>query len=187
MSQGRTKERHNAIAHDLVHRPFIAMHGVHHAFQHRIEELASLFRVALSQQFHGAFEVRKQHRDLLALAFQRTAGDEDFLREIRRGVGEGGQRGCPGWRCGRRRRPHRIGPDEDPALLIHRQALAVDDLIFEVIQRSVVQLALPLQGPIRQAAPLAQQRDHLIHDGDKIHRLSSHSGVVPGCACALSS
>ena len=39
------KEGHDAIAHDLVHRAFIAVHGVHHALQGRIEELPGLFRV----------------------------------------------------------------------------------------------------------------------------------------------
>ena len=68
------KQGHNAIAHDLVHGPLIAMHGRHHALQHRIEELACLLGVAVSQEFHGAFEIGKQYRDLLAFACQGTAG-----------------------------------------------------------------------------------------------------------------
>ena len=35
-----------------------------------IEELARLLGVAVGQQLRGALEVGKQHRDLLALAFQ---------------------------------------------------------------------------------------------------------------------
>src|SRR2546426_9178846 len=84
--------------------------------------------IAMLQQ-HGRVSYRALKRqfalddaflDLLALAFQRTAGGENFLREIGRGVGEGGQCGCPGWRCGRRRRRPRLttGPDEDPAFFI---------------------------------------------------------------------
>ena len=96
MRQGRPKQRHDAIAHDLVDRAFVAVHGGHHAFQHGIEELPRLFRIAVGQQLHGAFEVGKQHRDLLALAFQGTAGGENLLREIGWGVGEGA---C-GRRCG---------------------------------------------------------------------------------------
>jgi hypothetical protein len=42
-------------------------------------------------------------------------------------------------------------------------------------------LKLPLEGAIGQASPLAQQRNHLIHDRDTIHRLSSRSVVVPAC------
>jgi hypothetical protein len=70
----RPKQGHNAIAHDLIHGPLIAVHGGHHALQHRIEELTGLLWVAVRQQFHGALEVSKQHRDLLAFASQRTAG-----------------------------------------------------------------------------------------------------------------
>ena len=70
----RPKQGHNAIAHDLVHGPLIAVHGRHHALQHRVEELARLLRVAVSQEFHGAFEIGKQDRNLLAFAGQRTAG-----------------------------------------------------------------------------------------------------------------
>ena len=88
MGQRRPKQRHDAIAHDLVDRALVAVHGRHHVFQDRIEELPGLLGVALGQQFHGAFEVGKQHGDLLALAFQGTAGGEDLLREI-------------GWRVGR--------------------------------------------------------------------------------------
>ena len=84
MRQGRTKEGHDAIAHDLIHRAFVPVHGGHHALQHGIEELARFLRVALGQEFHRAFEIRKEHRDLLALTFERTAGREDFLREIGR-------------------------------------------------------------------------------------------------------
>ena len=74
MRNRRPKQGHNAIAHDLVHGAFVAVHGRHHALQHRVEELARLLRVAVGQQLHGAFEIGKQHRDLLAFAFQRTAG-----------------------------------------------------------------------------------------------------------------
>ena len=72
MGQGRPEQGHNAVPHDLIDRALIAMHRRHHAFQDGIEELPGLFRVAVGQQFHGAFEVGKQHRDLLALAFEGT-------------------------------------------------------------------------------------------------------------------
>ena len=36
--QWRSKQGHNAIAHDLVHRAFIAVYRLHHACQHRVEE-----------------------------------------------------------------------------------------------------------------------------------------------------
>ena len=92
MGHRRAKQRHNAIAHDLVHRAFVAVHGRHHALQHGIEELPGLLGIAVGEQFHGAFEVGKQHGDLLALAFQGASGGEDLLGEIGRGVGERGAR-----------------------------------------------------------------------------------------------
>jgi hypothetical protein len=82
------KERHDAVAHDLVDGAFITVHGRHHALQDRIEELPGLFRVTLRQEFHRAFEVRKQPGDLLTLAFEGAFGGEDLLRQIGRGVGE---------------------------------------------------------------------------------------------------
>ena len=74
MRDRRPKQGHNAIAHDLVHGAFVAVHGRHQALQHRVEELARLLGVAVSQEFHGALEVGKQDRDLLAFAGQGTAG-----------------------------------------------------------------------------------------------------------------
>ena len=91
------EERHNAIAHDLVHRAFVAVHGVHHGVQGRVEERLGLFRVEVADQLGGAFQVGKQHGDLLAFAFQGALGRQDLLGEIRGGVGEG----CgPARRCG---------------------------------------------------------------------------------------
>jgi len=58
------------------------VHGLHHALQHRIEDSARLLRVAIGEQFHRAFEVGEQHRDLLALAFQRRARGQDALGEV---------------------------------------------------------------------------------------------------------
>ena len=69
VGQGGTKQRHDAIPHDLVDGPLVAVHSGHHVCQDRIEELPGLLGIALGQQFHGAFEVGKQHGDLLAFAF----------------------------------------------------------------------------------------------------------------------
>ena len=46
------------------------VHGSHHALQHRVEEPPRFLGIAVGQQLHGAFEVGKQHGDLLALASQ---------------------------------------------------------------------------------------------------------------------
>ena len=78
-----TEERHDPVAHDLVHRALIAVDGLHHALQHRIEDLARLLGIAVGEQLHRALEVGEEHRDLLALAFQGGLGGEDLLGEVR--------------------------------------------------------------------------------------------------------
>ena len=86
MGNRRPEQRHNAITHDLIHRPLVAVYGLHHALEHWVEELAGLFGVTVGQQLHRALEIRKEHRDLLALTFQGAFGGEDFLGEVGRGV-----------------------------------------------------------------------------------------------------
>ena len=121
MGQGRPEQRHDAIAHDLVHRALVAVHGLHHALQHRVEELPGLLRIAVGQQLHRAFEVGKQHGDLLALAFQGTAGGEDLLGQIGGRVGERGRlHGLLGRGGGERQRhpsrPARCPPHRPPGV-----------------------------------------------------------------------
>ena len=82
MGKRGPKQGHDAIAHDLVHRALIAMHGRHHALEDRVEELPRFLGVTVGEQFHRALEVGKQHGDLLALAFQGAAGGEDLLSEV---------------------------------------------------------------------------------------------------------
>jgi hypothetical protein len=80
MGDGRPEERHNAIAHDLIDGPpLIAMDRRDHPFQHRIEQLPRVLRIAIGQQFQRTSQVGKQYGDLLALAFQGAFGGEDFL------------------------------------------------------------------------------------------------------------
>jgi hypothetical protein len=84
----RAEEGHNPVAHDLVHRPLIAVHGGHHPLQHRVEELPRLLGVAVGQQLHRALQVGEQDGHLLAFAFQGSAGGEHLLGEVRGCVGE---------------------------------------------------------------------------------------------------
>ena len=88
VGNGRAKQGHNAIAEHLVHRALEAVHGVHHVVQRRVEELLGSFWVETANQFGGIFQVGKQHGDLLALAFQGTAGRENLLRKVGGRVGE---------------------------------------------------------------------------------------------------
>src|SRR5215813_7240115 len=84
------KKRHDPVAHHLIDSTLVAVHGLHHVREHRVEELACLFGITVSEQLHGALEVGEEHRDLLALAFEARPGGEDFLCEMFRGVALGG-------------------------------------------------------------------------------------------------
>ena len=57
MGQRRTEQRHDAVAHHLVHGALVAVDSFHHAFEHRVEELPGLLRVAVGEQLHRALEV----------------------------------------------------------------------------------------------------------------------------------
>jgi hypothetical protein len=58
-------------------------------------------------------------------------------------------------------RMHELGhrsttrPDQDTAGFIDCETLALDKFVFERFQVRVIELKLQLEGPIRQAAPLA--------------------------------
>ena len=103
VGERRAEQRHDPVAHDLVHRALVAMDRVHHVLEHRIEELARVLGIAVGQQFHRTLQVREQHGDLLALAFQGGLGGEDLLGQMLRGVA------LRGGRLGRRDGPERRG------------------------------------------------------------------------------
>jgi hypothetical protein len=73
MRHRRSKQCHDAVAHDLIHRALIAVHSRHQALEHRIQDVPRLFGVAVGEQFHRALEVGEQYRDLLAFALQGAA------------------------------------------------------------------------------------------------------------------
>ena len=83
VGNGRPKQGHNAVAQHLVHGALEAVHGVHHAVQGRVEELLGGFGIEAADQFRGVLEVGKQHRHLLALAFQGGTGSENLLGQMR--------------------------------------------------------------------------------------------------------
>jgi hypothetical protein len=86
MGQRRAEEGHDAVAHHLVDRALVAVNGLHHPFQHRIEKLARFLGVTIREQLHRALEVGEQHRDLLALAFEGAPGGQDLLGKVLGGV-----------------------------------------------------------------------------------------------------
>jgi hypothetical protein len=72
VSDGRAKERHDSVAHDLVHRAFVPVDRLHHPLEHRVEDLACFLGIAVGEQLHRALEIGEEHGDLLALALERV-------------------------------------------------------------------------------------------------------------------
>jgi hypothetical protein len=110
-----------------------------------------------TQEFHRALEVSKQHRDLLALAFQGAAGGENLLSEIGGGVRQwrpcsllGGRRG--GWGRG----AGVVRPHYALLVLADRVPVGIAQLPEEVGQGIRIQLELSLEGAIGHTASLAQ-------------------------------
>ena len=46
----RAEERHDAVAHNPVHGPLVAVDCLDHAFEHRVEELLRILGVAVRNQ-----------------------------------------------------------------------------------------------------------------------------------------
>jgi hypothetical protein len=86
VGQRRPEQRHDPVAHHLVDRALVAVDGLHHQLEDGVEDLASLFRVTIRQQFHRALQIGEQHGDLLALTLHRSFGGENALGEVLGGV-----------------------------------------------------------------------------------------------------
>jgi hypothetical protein len=80
--EGRAEERHDSVAHDLIHRALVAVDRLHNPLQDGVEELPSLLGVAVGEQLHRALQIGEEDRDLLPLAFQGGLGGEDLLGEV---------------------------------------------------------------------------------------------------------
>ena len=89
VSQGRTEQCHDPVAHHLVDRALITVHGFHHVFQDRIQEFPRVLWILIRQQFHRTLHVSEQHRDLLALAFESALRGENFFGKVFGSVGSG--------------------------------------------------------------------------------------------------
>ena len=68
------EERHDPVAHDLVHRALVAVNGVHHPLEDRVQEPARVLGIAVGEQLEGALQVGEHHGDMLALSLERVAG-----------------------------------------------------------------------------------------------------------------
>ena len=70
MSDRSSEERHDAVAHYLVHRPLVAVDRFHHVLEHGIEELPCFLGIAIGQELHRALQVGEEHCHLLALTLE---------------------------------------------------------------------------------------------------------------------
>ena len=70
VGERRAEERHDPVAHDLVHGALVAVDGLHHALEDGVEEFSRLLGVAVGEELHRALEVGEEDGDLLALAFR---------------------------------------------------------------------------------------------------------------------
>ena len=86
VSQRGPEERHDPVAHHLVHRALVAVDRLHHALEHGVEQLARLLGIAVSEKLHRALEIREEDGHLLALALQCGLGGEDLLGEVLRRI-----------------------------------------------------------------------------------------------------
>jgi hypothetical protein len=63
------------------------MHGIHHDAKRRIQNPPGVLRIGALDQRERALDVGEQHRDLLALAFERRARAQNALGQMPRRAG----------------------------------------------------------------------------------------------------
>jgi hypothetical protein len=62
MSERRAKKRHDAVAHDSVHRTFVSMDGVDHALDGRVQQFVCVLWVSAGEQLHRTRDICKNDR-----------------------------------------------------------------------------------------------------------------------------
>jgi hypothetical protein len=87
VGERRPEERHDPIAHHLVHGALVPVDSLHHALEDWVEKLPRLLGIPVGKQLHRALQIGEENRHLLALALQRALGDADLLGEALGGVG----------------------------------------------------------------------------------------------------
>src|SRR5262249_16510151 len=85
----RAEQRHDAVAHHLVHGALVVVDGLHHVFENGIEKLPRLLGIAIGEQLHRPLEIGEEYRDLLSLALERGLRRQDLLGEVLRSIGLG--------------------------------------------------------------------------------------------------
>ena len=79
----------------------------------------------------------------------------------------------------------RVSRPRERVLFSPCYALNVDQLLDDLLQRSVVQLELPPQHPQGQAAVLLEVTPHLTDDVEEIHPADSASSGAMRSACPV--
>ena len=174
IGNGGAKQRHEAVAEELIDGALVPVYRVEAALEEAVEQrMHGLGSQALGQGGRVG-NVAEEHRHRLALPFQGAARGEDLLGEMFRGVGErrtvlaAGKGRCRVWNGDLGTRP-----DQDVALLIDRQALARDEFVLQIVQGRVIELELPLEGAVGQAAAPPQHGNRLVENLLKGHRRPS--------------
>jgi hypothetical protein len=75
-------------------------------------------------------------------------------------------------------------PDEAAPRIVAHFWVGIAEFVLQSLEGLVIQLELALEGAIGHTAPLAQQGNHLIHERDKVHSVSSLLFAVPIYTCA---
>jgi hypothetical protein len=83
----RAEDRHEAVAHGVTDGPLVVVDGIHHELEDWIEDGLRLLGIAVSDELGRALQVRKEHRHMLALAFDGVARRQDLLDEMLGRVG----------------------------------------------------------------------------------------------------
>jgi hypothetical protein len=68
VGQRRAAQRHDPVAHHLVHRALVAVDGFHHPLEHGVQDLACVLGIAVGEQLHRALQIGEEHGHLLAHA-----------------------------------------------------------------------------------------------------------------------
>jgi hypothetical protein len=67
-------------------------------------------------------------------------------------------------------------PDQDPAILIDRELLSLEEFGGKILQDGVIELELPLERPIGDPFALAEEGHDLIKERVKVHGSPSSAG-----------
>lgn len=90
MGNGGPKQRHDAVAQELIDRPFVALHLSQHQLEGLVHQVVDLFGVEFFGDRGEPGDIGEQDRHLFAFAFERRPGGENFLGEVRWRVALGG-------------------------------------------------------------------------------------------------